>query len=137
MLHSGTVAVFVSHGGFSSLSEAAAARAPLAILPFFGDQPDNAAAMEAAGAAVVLSKTAGAAAMKSALADALRRRSSLASSHASIARLDDILSGAAAGAAGGAAAKGADLIQLVAESGSGDDNVLQRLVLQAWAGYAS
>lgn len=50
------VAAFMSHAGANSLAEALAHAVPLLLIPFCGDQPSNAAALEARGAALVLSK---------------------------------------------------------------------------------
>eukprot|EP00286_Rhodomonas_abbreviata_P022351 CAMPEP_0181296938 /NCGR_PEP_ID=MMETSP1101-20121128/4968_1 /TAXON_ID=46948 /ORGANISM="Rhodomonas abbreviata, Strain Caron Lab Isolate" /LENGTH=550 /DNA_ID=CAMNT_0023401831 /DNA_START=79 /DNA_END=1731 /DNA_ORIENTATION=+ len=50
------VGAFMSHGGANSVSEALTHAVPLLLVPFFGDQPSNAAALEDRGAALVLSK---------------------------------------------------------------------------------
>jgi UDP:flavonoid glycosyltransferase YjiC (YdhE family) len=44
----------VSHGGFGTTMGAIASGLPLVVVPLFGDQPDNALRVEAAGAGVVL-----------------------------------------------------------------------------------
>jgi tetratricopeptide (TPR) repeat protein len=46
--------VAVSHGGFGTTMEAIATGLPLVMVPLFGDQPDNAARIEAAGAGVIV-----------------------------------------------------------------------------------
>ena len=48
------VAAMVSHGGAGSVRTALSAGVPLAVLPRFGDQPLNAAAVEAIGAGLVV-----------------------------------------------------------------------------------
>jgi UDP:flavonoid glycosyltransferase YjiC (YdhE family) len=44
----------VSHGGFGTTMGAIAAAVPLVVVPLFGDQPDNARRVEAAGLGVVV-----------------------------------------------------------------------------------
>jgi UDP:flavonoid glycosyltransferase YjiC (YdhE family) len=46
--------VAVSHGGFGTTMGAIASGLPLVVVPLFGDQPDNARQVEAAGAGVVV-----------------------------------------------------------------------------------
>ncbi len=43
------VGAFLTHGGLSSLAEAVAVKTPLAVMPFFGDQPSNAHRIEERG----------------------------------------------------------------------------------------
>ncbi|XP_063536413.1 UDP-glucosyltransferase 2-like [Cydia strobilella] len=49
------VLAFIAHGGLLGMTEAIFAGKPMLVVPFFGDQPQNAAVAEAAGLAKVLS----------------------------------------------------------------------------------
>lgn len=49
------VAAFLCHGGMLGMIEATAAGKPMIVVPFFGDQPSNAAAAAEAGIGIVLS----------------------------------------------------------------------------------
>ncbi|XP_013183121.2 UDP-glucosyltransferase 2 [Amyelois transitella] len=49
------VVAFVGHGGLLGMTEAVAAGKPMVVVPFFGDQPQNAAAAAAAGMATTVS----------------------------------------------------------------------------------
>ncbi|GBP73549.1 UDP-glucuronosyltransferase 2C1 [Eumeta japonica] len=48
------VVAFIAHGGLLGMTEAVDAGVPMVVIPFFGDQPGNAAAAAAAGLATVL-----------------------------------------------------------------------------------
>ena len=62
------VRAFVSHGGINSVNEALSRGVPLVLVPFSADQPSNAAALAARGAAAVVPKSAiSAAAIRAAL----------------------------------------------------------------------
>ncbi|XP_049868359.1 UDP-glucosyltransferase 2-like [Pectinophora gossypiella] len=63
------VIAFVAHGGLLGMTEAVAAGKPMVVVPFFGDQPNNAAAAEARGLAKVVSYTE---LSEKALADAMK-----------------------------------------------------------------
>ncbi|CAK1540718.1 unnamed protein product [Leptosia nina] len=49
------VVAFLAHGGLLGMTEAVSAGKPMVVVPFFGDQPSNGAAAEAAGLAKVVS----------------------------------------------------------------------------------
>nr|XP_034827024.1 UDP-glucuronosyltransferase 2B19-like isoform X2 [Maniola hyperantus] len=49
------IIAFIAHGGLLGMTEAVSAGKPMVVVPFFGDQPANAAAAAAAGFAKVLS----------------------------------------------------------------------------------
>ncbi|CAG4949313.1 unnamed protein product [Colias eurytheme] len=48
------VVAFIAHGGLLGMTEAVSAGKPMLVVPFFGDQPSNAAAAESVGFAKVL-----------------------------------------------------------------------------------
>ncbi|XP_045514368.1 UDP-glucosyltransferase 2-like isoform X2 [Pieris brassicae] len=48
------VVAFLAHGGLLGMTEAVSAGKPMVVVPFFGDQPSNGAAAEAAGLAIVV-----------------------------------------------------------------------------------
>ncbi|XP_022123901.2 UDP-glycosyltransferase UGT5 isoform X1 [Pieris rapae] len=48
------VVAFLAHGGLLGMTEAVSAGKPMVVVPFFGDQPSNGAAAEAAGLAKVV-----------------------------------------------------------------------------------
>ncbi|XP_073949780.1 UDP-glucosyltransferase 2-like [Choristoneura fumiferana] len=54
LLNHRKVVAFIAHGGLLGMTEAISAGKPMLVVPFFGDQPQNAATAEAAGLAKVL-----------------------------------------------------------------------------------
>lgn len=54
LLEHPSIALFVSHGGLSSIAESVDAKVPLLIIPFFGDQPRNAFLIQDAGVGLAL-----------------------------------------------------------------------------------
>lgn len=93
ILASGAVGLFVSHGGYSSLHEAYSNRVPTAILPFFGDQPINAAAMQHKGTGVALTKTDSDEQLANGMLSVLRNRSQYLARMEDFAAMDAVLSG--------------------------------------------
>ncbi len=128
LLDSGAVGVFFTHGGYSSLTEALAARTPVVVLPNFGDQPDNADATWARGVGLVVSKQDGQAEIVAALTTVLRDRDRFVSRIDEMLHVDRLASGG-----GQPFAKAADLIALAATG----DHALQRLVSPVWSHYAA
>ncbi|XP_014369343.2 UDP-glucosyltransferase 2-like isoform X3 [Papilio machaon] len=54
LLQNKKVVAFIAHGGLLGMTEAISAGKPMVVVPFFGDQPANAAAAAAAGFATVV-----------------------------------------------------------------------------------
>ena len=124
-----SVGVFVSHGGYSSLQEAARSRTPVLVIPQFGDQPDNADAVWASGTGRVASKSDDELAISRALTSILRDRETYVGRLKNVSDWDTLVSGT------GSLNKAAQLIELMADGGV--DNILQRTVSLAWAHYAA
>jgi UDP:flavonoid glycosyltransferase YjiC (YdhE family) len=59
LLQSGVVSVFITHGGYSSITEASNTKVPFIILPVIGDQPQNGDMYSNLGAALVISRVGG------------------------------------------------------------------------------
>lgn len=54
VLHHYNVHVFLTHGGLNSICESLIAGTPLVLLPFMGDQLENAAKIDAIGAGIMI-----------------------------------------------------------------------------------
>lgn len=142
---SGATALFMSHGGFNSLLEVASAQVPVAVMPLFGDQPDNADILHHSGAAVELMKADTAEDIASGLLKVLNNPQQFLDSMRDFVNVGAITSGLLSSKSSkfnssprivsSVAGKGADLIELAADGGT--NNILQRLVPYQWAELAT
>jgi hypothetical protein len=129
VLFSGRVQVFLTHGGFSSLVEGISSRTPMAMMPVFGDQPENVDWAEAEGFGLLVDKLWSNETVAEKLRYIIKHRATFVKNMENSRQLDLTAFGTDS-----MAQRGASLLEMVGAEGV--DNSLQKLVPPEWAPYA-
>lgn len=129
ILQSGRVAVFVTHGGYSSVWESFSSRTPMCVMPVFGDQPANGDWVTSSEYGDYCDPLLPAEELLSKLLNLIKNRDALVNNMEQGRQLDIATLGPAT-----MEERAAILLEMVIHEGV--NNSLQRLVDPVWAPYA-